>query len=425
VSESSHHSADVIVIGGGVAGLSTALQLAARGVKVLLLEKADLASGATSQASGLLGQLRSTAEATRMLMDSLATLQQLEEAAGAAVFTQSGSVRVAQTRERAEEIGAAMAVAEAAGLALEPVDNHELHRLLPYMRVDDVLAAVYCPTDGYLNPPELARLYIQMARQNGVDLREQTPVEEITTQGGRVTGCRAGGQRFYAPVVINAGGPWSHLVAGMARQQLPTAAIGHCYLIAGPDPSRPVDPRSPSVRDRENRIYSRPTREGALHVGIYEAEPVLYRMEALPARFRMANLQTGRDHPTVRALMEAARRRFPSIDQAAPMRITTGIMSWTPDGSPLCGPLPDVEGLFHCAGFCGHGVMQSAAIGLLMADLLLDGRCRYDMAEIEADRYYDLPEWKDRARVEAGCLEAYASCYGRPAPRAGEALPDG
>jgi glycine/D-amino acid oxidase-like deaminating enzyme len=184
-------------------------------------------------------------------------------------------------------------------------------------------------------------------------------------------------------------------------------------LTFGPDPVFPIDPHSPTARDRENLLYSRPTREGGLHVGIYETQPVLYDMASLPADFQMARLQTDRNHPTVRALLAAAGRRFPFLQENTPVRITTGIMSWTPDGNSLCGPMPGVEGLYHCAGFCGHGVMQSAAIGVLMAELILDGRCRYDLAELEADRFSDLPEFADRRMVEARCLEAYTNCYSK------------
>jgi sarcosine oxidase subunit beta len=134
-------------------------------------------------------------------------------------------------------------------------------------------------------------------------------------------------------------------------------------------------------------------------------------METLPADFRMAEKQTGRDHPTIRAQLAAARRRFPFIKDDTPLRIITGIMSWTPDGNALCGEMPDVEGLYHCAGFCGHGVMQSAGIGVLMADLILEGTCRYDMSQLEADRFFDLPEFMDRVKVKERCARTYADCY--------------
>lgn len=406
-------TADVIVIGAGVAGLSTALQLAARGQRVVVLEKAELASGATHQASGLLGQLRSSPEATRMLVDSLAILKGLEEVAGRRVFAESGSLRVASTEARAAEVRRAVATGRAAGLAVEEIDAAQVQRLVPYARADDLIAACYCATDGYLEPRELAQLYVEVARRNGVDLRPHTPVEEVLVRGGRAAGCRAGAEDFAAPVVVNAAGPWSHLVAGLAEQPLPTAAIRHAYFTFGPDPRFSVDAGSPTLRDREQLIYSRPTRAGALHVGIYETAPTVCEMERLPPDFRMAALETPRDDPALQALFAAAVRRFPFAAGARPVRVTTGIMSWSPDGNSLCGELPDLPGFYHCAGFCGHGVMQSAAIGVLMAELILDGTCRYDLAELAADRYFDLPEFADRAVVTAKCADAYATCYAR------------
>src|SRR5437667_7528933 len=131
------HKADVIVIGGGVAGLSTALQLAARGQKVTLLDKGELASGSTGQASGLLGQLRSNAEAIRMLVDSMAILRELEEQDGARVFTPSGSVRVAQNEARAAEIRRGIEIGQAAGLEIYAIDAAEVKRRLPYVETDD------------------------------------------------------------------------------------------------------------------------------------------------------------------------------------------------------------------------------------------------------------------------------------------------
>ena len=151
-------------------GLSTALQLAARGQKVTVLEKGELASGSTGQASGLLGQLRSNAEAIRMLVDSMAILRELQERDGARVFTQSGSVRVAQNEARAAEIRRGIEIGQAAGLEIYQIDAADLKRRMSYVETDDVIAACYCPTDGYLSPPELAQLYIRVARRNGVDL---------------------------------------------------------------------------------------------------------------------------------------------------------------------------------------------------------------------------------------------------------------
>ena len=112
-------------------------------------------------------------------------------------------------------------------------------------------------------------------------------------------------------------------------------------------------------------------------------------------------------------LLDAAGQRFPWINERTPLTITAGIMTFTPDGKPLCGKLSDVEGLYHCTGFSGHGIVQSPAIGRIMAELILDGTCRYDLKSIEADRYFDLPGFQHRPEIKERCRKMYSSYYGR------------
>lgn len=407
-------TADVIIIGGGVAGLSAAVQLGARGQKVLLLERSVLGSGSSGRAAGLLGQLRSTRAATAMLMDGVEIVKVLEEKAGVEIFVQTGSVRVAQNPERAAEVREHVAMGKSIGFDIEFIDRERCRELLPYMRVDDLTEICYCPTDGYLQPAELVAAYARVARQSGAALKTQCPIEGIVVKNSKVTGVRACGEEYSSPVVVNAGGPWSHLVAGLANTNLPTAALGHYYLTTRPDPSNEVSRTSPGVRDRENRIYSRPD-VGGLIVGMYEADPDTYRMEDLPSDFDMSAMPVARDNLNVAILIDATRKRFPFINERLPMHVTTGIMTFTPDGKPFCGALPDVEGLYHCSGFCGHGIVQSPVIGVIMADLILHGSTKYDIKEIEADRYFDMPEFEDRRLVLERCIQTYASHYGKVA----------
>lgn len=405
-------TADVIVIGGGVAGLSTAMQLGARGRKVVLVERAALGSGSTGRAAGLLGQLRSTPAATKMLMDGVEIVKDLEARTATKIFHQTGSLRVAQTPDRVAEVRSHVAMGKSIGFAVDHIDATEVAKLLPYMRVDDLLDACYCPTDGHLAPAELAASFARVAREHGVVLYTQTPAEAIRIESGRVVGVRAGGRTVDAPVVVNAGGPWSYLVAELAQTPLPTAAIGHYYLTTRPTDDTPVDPLSPAVRDRGNRIYSRPE-SGGLIVGMYEAEPDEYDMETLPGDFDMSTMHVSRTNIHVARLLDAVGRRFPFVTERTPMTLTTGIMTFTPDGQPFCGKVREIEGLYHCAGFCGHGIVQSPVIGVIMAELIVDGKTQYDIQQIEADRFFDVPKYRDRAAIKRACYSASADYYGK------------
>lgn len=405
-------TADVLVIGGGVAGLSTAMQLGARGRKVNVIERAELGSGSTGRAAGLLGQLRSTTAATGMLMDAVKIVRDLEQRIGSEIFVETGSLRIAETLERAQEIKDLVAMGRSIGFEIEHLDRRQVAQLLPYMKSDDLIDACYCPTDGHVQPAELVAAYINVGRSHGVEYVTSSPVEKVIVQGNKAAGIKTAKGDYFAPAIVNSTGPWSYCVAGGAGTKLPTAALGNYYLTTRPDPEIKIDRFSPAVRDRHHRIYSRPE-AGGLLVGMYEAEPVEYDMESLSPDFDMTSMRAARDDFNVAMLIHLAHQRFSWIDEKTPMTITTGIMTFTPDGKPFCGKLPDIEGLYHCAGFSGHGIVQSPTIGVIMADLIVDGKTDYNIKEIEADRYFDVPGYQTRTEVKSKCYQMYRSYYGR------------
>ncbi len=405
-------TSDIVIIGGGVAGLSTAMQLASRGASVTLLEREQLGNGSTGRAAGLLGQLRGTPAATRMLMDGVKVVAQLEERTGVEIFVQTGSLRVAETPERAGEIRDLVEMGRQIGFDIDHLTIDEVAQRLPYMQTDDLLDACYCPTDGHLQPAELVSAYLTIGREQGVVYRSGCPVRDLEFSDGHVCGVVTDQGTISTRVVINAAGPWSYLVAGLADAPLQTAALGHVYLTTRPDDRHPVDRFSPAIRDRHLRLYSRPE-SGGLIVGRYGSEVVQHDMGSLPDDFDMSGLSVRPDDLHVALLIDATKKRFPWIDERTPMTITRGIMTFTPDGKPLCGKRSDIDGLFHCSGFCGHGIVQSPVIGVIMADLVLDGHTDYDIEAIHADRFFEHPELQTRSDIEAACGQMQAKYYGR------------
>lgn len=407
-----NNRADVIVIGGGVAGLSTAMQLAQRGSQVIVIERERLANGSTGRAAGLLGQLRGTEEHTRMLMDGVKIVQELEERADVEIFVQTGSLRVAATAERGQEIKDLVAMGKSIDFEIDHIDKQEVAAKLPYMKTDDLIDACYCPTDGHLQPAELASAYMKVGKSASVEYLQNCPVEKVLVEQGKARGVETAAGTFHAPAIVNAAGPWSYLVAELAETVLPTAAIGHYYLTTRPDEAHPVDRLSPAIRDRQQRIYSRPE-SGGLIVGLYGEEAVQYDMDQLPVDFDMSSLKARQDDIHVAMLIHATQQRFPWINERTSMSITAGIMTFTPDGKPFCGKMPAVEGLYHCSGFSGHGIVQSPTIGVIMADLVLSGKTDYDIAAIEADRYHEVPGLMQRSDIKSSCYQMHADYYGR------------
>ena len=403
---------DVIVVGGGVAGASTAMQLGIRGRRVLVVERERLGNGSTGRAAGLLGQLRSSRGATKILVDGVEIVRQLEERTDRDIYVQTGSLRVASTAERAAEVEHHVELGRTAGLAVHRIDKAEVADLVPYMRVDDLVAACYCPTDGHLQPADLHDAFVAVARQHGVEFRQHAPVRRVLSQEGRVMGVSLDDGDVHAPVVVNAAGPWSYTVADHASTRLPSAALEHFYLTTEINDAAVVDRLSPAVRDRELRIYSRPE-SGGLIVGMYGAVAVVRETERLPDDFDMSAMQPERDEADVARLVDVASRRFPFITPETPMKLTHGIMTFSPDCRPFCGPDRDIEGLYHCAGFSGHGIAQSPTVGLIMTQLILDGETPYDVDALAADRYFDEADLETRDQVESRCAQAYREYYGK------------
>ena len=339
---------------------------------------------------------------------------------GVEIFVQTGSLRVAETPERAREIRDLVEMGRQIGFDIDHLAIDEVAQRLPYMQTDDLLDACYCPTDGHLQPAELVSAYLTIGREHGVVYRSSCPVRDLEFSGGRVCGVVTDQGTISTGVVINAAGPWSYLVADLVDAPLQTAALGHVYLTTRPDDRHPVDRLSPAIRDRHLRLYSRPE-SGGLIVGRYGSEVVQHDMGSLPDDFDMSALSVRPDDLHVALLIDATKKRFPWIDERTPMTITRGIMTFTPDGKPLCGKRTDIDGLFHCSGFCGHGIVQSPVIGVIMADLVLDGHTDYDIEAIHADRFFEHPELQTRPDIEA----AAARCSPRTTDgsRTVEAIP--
>jgi 4-methylaminobutanoate oxidase (formaldehyde-forming) len=167
---------------------------------------------------------------------------------------------------------------------------------------------------------------------------------------------------------------------------------------------------SPAVRDYDGRIYSRPE-AGGLIVGIYEEDPVIRDMRELNDDFNMSQMRAARDSSAVAYLLESALLRFPFLENVK-YTVTQGIMTFTPNGSALSGTIPGIDGLFHTAGFCGHGIVQSPTMGVIMSQLILGEPCAYDLNAVAADRYVGAAGYQDRRDIEPKCVTAYAGHYG-------------
>jgi glycine cleavage system T protein len=401
--------ARAVIIGGGVGGTSIAYHLAELGWRdVVLVDRAELTSGSTFHSAGLVGQLRSTTTLTKMMMYGASLYRRLTAETGVDVsWHEVGSLRLACTPERLEELRRQAGWAKTFGLPLELISPREAQERFPLMSLDGVLGAVWLPTDGWLDPSNLARALAAGARSRGATIRQHTRVVAITTERGRVTGVDVehGGERSHiaADVVVNAGGMYAPEIGRLAGVRIPIVPMSHQYLLTGPVPGVTAD--LPQLRDPDNLVYFR-EEVGGLLMGGYERTPAPWSVDGVPADFNHRLLEP--DWPRFEAIMEGAIRRVPAMAEAGISRMINGPEAFTPDNEFILGE-SEVGGFFVAAGFCAHGIAGNGGIGHQMAHWIVEGEPELDLWKMDIRRFGG--QYRSRALTLARTVENYATYY--------------
>ena len=383
--------ARIVIIGGGVGGASVAYHLAQRGERdVLLVERSELTSGSTFHSAGLVGQLRSEPALTRMNVYSVQLYRELERTEHAPGWVESGSLRLASSPERLEEIRRQAGWAARSGLPLELISADEARELFPLMSTDRVLGAAYTPTDGHVDPARLCYALAALARADGVTIAQQTRVTRIDTAHGRVTAVRTDRGDVECEVVVDCGGMFAAEIARLLDVRIPLVPMSHQYVVTAPLPAGhlPADRPLPSLRDPDLLVYYR-QEVGGLVMGGYErrcapwtATPSSY--DAIPPDFNGKLLPPDWDRFT--EIMENAQLRVPVLSDTGVASMINGPEAFTPDNE-FCLGETEVVGFFVAAGFCAHGIAGAGGIGRVMADWILDGDPGMDLWHMDVRRF--------------------------------------
>ena len=402
--------AQAVIIGGGVGGTSIAYHLAERGwTDIVLVERADLTSGSTFHSAGLVGQLRSSVTLTKMMMYGVELYRRLAAETGTdPSWHEVGSLRLASSAARFEELQRQAGWAKTFGLPLELISAREAQDRFPLMSTDGVLGAVFLPTDGWLDPSGLATALAAGARRRGASIRTRTRVVAITTDRGRVTGVEVerDGERstITANIVVNAGGMFAPEIGRLAGVTIPIIPMAHQYLfteaIAG------VHAGLPQLRDPDNLVYFR-EEVGGLCMGGYERNPAPWSLDGIPADFNGKLLAP--DLPRFEEIMAGAVRRVPSIADAGVSRVINGPEGFTPDNEFILGE-SEVRGFFVAAGFCAHGIAGAGGIGRQVASWIVDGQPELDLWQMDIRRFGG-QHWRSREWTLARTTEVYSTYY--------------
>ncbi len=376
--------ARVVVIGGGIIGVSVAYHLAELGwTDVVVCERDKLTSGTTWHAAGLMvtfGSLSSTSTEMRIYTRDLYT--RLEAETGLSTgFKPVGFVELAADEDRLEEYRRVAAFNRHLGVDVHEISPAVVADLFPLARTDDLLAGFYVPDDGRVNPVDATMSLAAGARQRGVTIAQNTPVTGLLTGRGTVTGVQTPTGAIEADYVVNCTGMWARQLGEDHGVKIPLQAAEHYYLIT--DEIEGLDPSWPVIEDPSSYGYYR-EEVGGLMIGLFEPECAPWNVEAIPDSFSFGEIQP--DWDRMGSYLEKAMDRVPVSQEVGIRKFFCGPESFTPDLSPVVGEAPELRNYFVAAGLNSIGILTAGGLGRLIARWIVDGRPDTDVTGINIDR---------------------------------------
>ena len=368
------HTADMVVIGGGVMGASTAYHLARRGVKnVLLLEKEQFyGQGATGRCAGGVRYQFSTEINVRLSQLSLPMLESFEQEIGQPIdYRQCGYLILLSNEEDLAQYEMNARLQNELGVDTTILDGEGIRQRLPMMNLEDILAGTFNAKDGLVDPNSVVMGYINAATRLGVKTLSGVEVTGIDLQGGEIASVITSQGTVQTPILINTAGPWAGRIGHMAGVEIPITPLRRQILTTTPLPEIPAD--FPFVIDFAQSLYFHREGEGLL-TGMSNPYETSGFNQDIDPEWEVNHL-------------EAAAQRMPLLENAGLLSHWAGLYENTPDAHPIFGATP-VAGFYICAGFSGHGFMHGPASGLIMSEIILDGEpSSLDVSELGLNRF--------------------------------------
>jgi sarcosine oxidase subunit beta len=366
-------TADVVVIGGGAVGLSTAYHLAKLGAgEVVLLEKETLGEGSTGRCAGGARLDFSTAVNVEFSLLAFQKLAQFAEEFGVdPQFRRVGYLMLATSDLALTQLTRNRPLYEQYNIPVDFLDPDTVRRHWPYVNTEDVRGATYCARDGYLGPHEVVQGYAAGARRLGVHIFQHTPVIDVMVTSGRVQGVRTPQGDIATRTVLNATGPYASVVGRMVGLDIPVKPIRRQVFVSGPVPELPDE--IPQIIDLAYGTTYRREGEGFMIYGPQDKTP---------------SFNTNVDWDAKVWACERAAHRLPAMAGASVVRGWAGLYEISPDNHAIVGPAPGIEGFILANGFSGHGFMHSPATGQVVAEYIVHGAAQtIDITPLGLERF--------------------------------------
>jgi glycine/D-amino acid oxidase-like deaminating enzyme len=398
--------AAAVVIGSGALGCSVAYHLAKSSVApVALIDKHEIASQTSPRAAGLSSELRKSELMTRLAVMGVEKIKGFAAETGEEmVYIQPGSLRVARTAEHEQQLRRDVELGRRLGVDIDFVSPAKASELMPFLKSDGIRSVTYVRDDLYLEPGQLPRGYARATTKLGGVLLPNTAVTGFGMQDGRIKNVITSRGEIRTPIVVDAAGAWTRLVGSFAGARIGAIATRHQLLITQPIPG--VQSLQPITRLIDCNLYVRPA-DGSLMVGGYESDPLQLDMSNLPADFGIEDMPL--DLSVLRRLIDRATDQFPVLRDFAIKEHRGGLPTMTADGEHIVGPLPGIRGLYVAGGCCVGGLTIAPIIGELLAEWIISGQPRIDLAPLSPSRL--AVQTTNEEALRENCRRQYAFHY--------------
>jgi glycine cleavage system aminomethyltransferase T/glycine/D-amino acid oxidase-like deaminating enzyme len=375
----------VVVIGGGIAGCSTAYHLAKNGWDTVLIERDVLTSGTTWHAAGMITQLGNTPQITKLRKYSIEFYKKLKDITGEdSSFRETGTINIATNKSRYQEYLRQKTMSKLFDIDIDLINKNKFKELYPIAKNSDVFGGLYIPKDGQADPEILTKVIARASKQEGAKIIENCQLKKIIKRNNQVRGIKTNQGEIKCEYIVLCAGMWSRQIGKAAGVSIPLYPNEHFYMITEDYKKLPAN--LPTFRDPDTYLYIREYHK-KLMIGIFEpnAKNAFKKTGRVPENFSFGEFKVNKNY--VDMLHKLASKRIPEINKLNIEKYFSGPESFTPDTNYLLGETAEIKNFFVCCGFNSIGIGSAGGAGKAIAEWMIKGHTTEDLFSLDVKRF--------------------------------------